>query len=161
MTRLESLIERQAKLEREIKAEKEKEAALKVLQGIQGEVGDAIRKAVEAKGMDIAALDGKYFALTVGDGGLEVSLVNKVKGNGASRASGNGNGNYEYFLKDGRGPFATVQEALDAMALPADKRPAHNRWERLAKDLKGQVERREKANGGQQAEAEAEETSAR
>ena len=50
----------------------------------------------------------------------------------------------EYFLEDGRGPFATVQEAMDALALPKDKRPQHNRWDRLSRELKKSIQRREK-----------------
>lgn len=37
------------------------------------------------------------------------------------------------YLKDGQGPFQTVQEALDAYGAPKDTRPQHNRYDRLSK----------------------------
>ena len=43
---------------------------------------------------------------------------------------------WEYYLKD-RGPFQTVQAAMDAMGLPKDRRPKHQRWDRLSSRLKG------------------------
>lgn len=42
------------------------------------------------------------------------------------------------YLKDGRGPF-NVQAALDALGLPQDKRPKHNRYSRLSKELQDQI----------------------
>lgn len=50
----------------------------------------------------------------------------------------------EYVLADGQGPYATVQEAMDAMGLPKDKRPQHNRWDRLSNDLKAKILPRKK-----------------
>ncbi len=41
-----------------------------------------------------------------------------------------------YRLKDGRGPFNTIQDAMDALGLPKEGRPNHNRWNRLSKDLR-------------------------
>lgn len=43
------------------------------------------------------------------------------------------------YLKDGRGPYANVQAALDALGLPKDQRPNHNRYSRLSKDLQSQI----------------------
>ena len=37
------------------------------------------------------------------------------------------------------GPYATVQEALDALGLPKDKRPHHNRYDRLSAKLKKSI----------------------
>jgi len=45
---------------------------------------------------------------------------------------------WEYYLKD-RGPFQTVQAAMDALGLDKDKRPKHNRWDRLSTQLKEQI----------------------
>ena len=40
----------------------------------------------------------------------------------------------EYFLADGKGPFATVQLAFDALGVPVGPgRPTHNRYDRLGK----------------------------
>lgn len=43
------------------------------------------------------------------------------------------------YLTDGRGPFANVQAALDALGLPKEKRPNHNRYSRLSKELQNQI----------------------
>jgi len=48
----------------------------------------------------------------------------------------------EYYLKDGSGPFESVQKALDALGIPADQRPTHNRYNRLSKDWQDKIERR-------------------
>lgn len=42
----------------------------------------------------------------------------------------------DLYLKDGRGPFKTVQEALGALGIPEDQRPKHNRYDRLSKAMK-------------------------
>lgn len=47
-----------------------------------------------------------------------------------------------YLTKDGRGPFATIQEALDALGIDKEKRPMHNRYSRLSKDLQQAIEMR-------------------
>ncbi|GAH87322.1 unnamed protein product, partial [marine sediment metagenome] len=51
---------------------------------------------------------------------------------------------WEYYLKDGRGPYSDVQAAMDALGLPMDKRPKHQRWDRLSTQLKEQIQRRPK-----------------
>jgi len=53
---------------------------------------------------------------------------------------------WEYYLKD-RGPFQTVQEAMDALGLDKETRPQHNRWSRLSTQLKDTIQRRPKAVG--------------
>jgi hypothetical protein len=53
-------------------------------------------------------------------------------------------GVWEYMLEDGRGPFESVQAAMDAMNLDKATRPQHNRWDRLSTDLKKRIPRREK-----------------
>lgn len=53
-------------------------------------------------------------------------------------------GQFQYQLKDGRGPFNTVQEAMDAMGLDKATRPQHNRWDRLSTSLKDTIRRVEK-----------------
>lgn len=54
---------------------------------------------------------------------------------------------FEYYLKDGRGPFDNVQLAMDAMGIDKDKRPTHNRWDRLSTALKEAIPRRIKGSG--------------
>ena len=51
---------------------------------------------------------------------------------------------WQYQLKDGRGPFDTVQEAMDTMGLDKATRPQHNRWDRLSTALKDTIRRVEK-----------------
>lgn len=40
------------------------------------------------------------------------------------------------YLQDGRGPFESVQEALDEYGAPKDTRPQHNRYDRLSRAWK-------------------------
>jgi len=54
-------------------------------------------------------------------------------------------GEWEYYLQDGRGPFPDIQAAMDEMGLDKEKRPHHNRWDRLSSQLKDQIQRRPKA----------------
>jgi len=54
-------------------------------------------------------------------------------------------GEFEYFLQDGRGPFESVQAAMDEMGLDKNSRPMHNRWDRLSTALKEKIQRRPKA----------------
>ncbi len=44
--------------------------------------------------------------------------------------------NFQYKLKDGRGPFQTLQEAIQALGV---KGPTHGRYERLGKKLKEEI----------------------
>ncbi len=68
-----------------------------------------------------------------------------ANGNGTSKeADYNGGDGYQYRLVDGRGPFPTVQAALDAMGVPAEGRPAHNRWDRLSEEWKKKILREAK-----------------
>jgi len=46
----------------------------------------------------------------------------------------------EYRLKDGRGPFPSIQACLDALGVDQADRPSLNRWDRLSKELKDQIE---------------------
>jgi len=48
----------------------------------------------------------------------------------------------EYYLQDGRGPFESVQAAMDALGLDKATRPKHNRWDRLSTQLKESIRRR-------------------
>ena len=57
-------------------------------------------------------------------------------------------GEFNYYLADGRGPYATVQDALDAMGVDKEKRPRHNRWDRLSEQWKAVIQRREKGGKG-------------
>lgn len=54
-------------------------------------------------------------------------------------------GQWEYWLKDGRGPFADIQAAMDEMDLDKANRPHHNRWDRLSTQLKERILRKPKA----------------
>jgi len=54
-------------------------------------------------------------------------------------------GEWEYMLEDGRGPFESVQKAMDALGLDKDTRPSHNRWDRLSTALKEKIPRRPKS----------------
>ena len=50
---------------------------------------------------------------------------------------------WEYYLQDGRA-FESVQAAMDELGLDKDKRPKHNRWDRLSTQLKEQIQCRAK-----------------
>lgn len=54
-------------------------------------------------------------------------------------------GEWEYYLQDGRGPFESVQAAMDELGLDKATRPMHNRWDRLSTALKEKIQRRPKA----------------
>lgn len=54
-------------------------------------------------------------------------------------------GEWEYYLQDGRGPFKSVQLAMDELGLDKNTRPMHNRWDRLSTALKEKIQRRPKA----------------
>lgn len=127
-----------------------------------GAIEEALTAVIKEKGIPVAILDGKFIQLKVSEiGNLNISLVNQVKanngngnGNGKAKTSTNGNGNgngnghndkYEYFLKDGSGPFEGIQKAMDALGIDKAKRPQHTRWHRLNKEIQGKIERREKA----------------
>lgn len=147
-SRLEKLLDKQKQLEAQIDEEKAREQANKVLNSIGANVATVVQKAATDKGVDIKVLHGKFFALTVGDDNkLTVEVVNKARGNGTrtSTGNGNGNGNFEYYLKDGRGPFESIQKAMDELGIPANKRPTHNRYDRLSADWQGKIDRKVKA----------------
>ena len=148
-SRLEKLLERSKALEAQIDEEKAKEEANKVLNTIGADVATVVSKAATAKGIDIKVLHGKFFALAVGeDNKLTVEVVNKARGNGSRKASGGGNGNgqFEYYLKDGRGPFESIQKAMDELGIPAGQRPTHNRYDRLSADWQAKIIRKAKAS---------------
>lgn len=52
---------------------------------------------------------------------------------------------FQYRLKDGRGPFDTVQAAMDALGLDPKTRPLHNRHDRLSKKLQEEILQEQKA----------------
>ena len=54
-------------------------------------------------------------------------------------------GEWEYYLQDGRGPYETIQLAMDALDLDKNTRPQHNRWDRLSTALKEKIQRRPKS----------------
>jgi len=137
-TRLEQLMERQRKLEEQITQETGRAEAEKALGGIL----EAL-----AEGHDLNPLEGKILHVVEGKFILNGHGNGKPRAKAEGKATGNGNGNghYEYVLADGRGPFSTVQEALDAMGVARDKRPRHNRWERLSDELQASITRRSKS----------------
>jgi len=149
-SRLEALLEKQRKLEGDIQAEKAKEEANKVLNGIGADVATLVQQSAKTAKVDIKVLHGKFFALTVDEAGkLSVEVVTKARkssGNG-NRTTGNGNGNgqYEYFLADGRGGFETIQKAMEALGIPEANRPKHNRYDRLSADWQVKIIRKAKA----------------
>jgi len=53
-------------------------------------------------------------------------------------------GEWDYYLQDGRGPFESVQLAMDALGLDPNTRPSHNRWDRLSTALKVKIQSRPK-----------------
>jgi len=148
-SRLEALLEKQAKLEADITEEKGKEEANKVLSGIGANVATVVQQAAKTAKVDIKVLHGKFFALSVDDAGkLSVEVVAKAKANGGSRkpaTTTNGNGNFEYFLADGRGGFETVQKAMEALGIPEANRPKHNRYDRLSADWQKKIIQKAKA----------------
>ena len=149
-SRLEALLEKQRKLETDIEAEKAKEEATKVLNGIGADVATLVQQSADKAKVDVKVLHGKFFALTVDDGGkLSVEVVTKArKSNGGAKATignGNGNGQYEYFLADGRGGFESIQKAMDELGIPEANRPKHNRYDRLSADWQKKIIRKAKA----------------
>ena len=52
---------------------------------------------------------------------------------------------WDYYLEDGRGPYESVQLAMDALGLDKDTRPQHNRWDRFSTPLKEKIQRRPKS----------------
>ncbi|MBE9501308.1 MAG: hypothetical protein IMY87_02635 [Chloroflexi bacterium] len=149
-SRLEALLEKQRKLEGDIEAEKAKEEATKVLNGIGADVATLVQQSADKAKVDVKVLHGKFFALTVDDGGkLSVEVVTKArKSNGGTKSTGgngNGNGQYEYFLADGRGGFESIQKAMDELGIPEANRPKHNRYDRLSADWQKKIIRKAKA----------------
>jgi hypothetical protein len=63
---------------------------------------------------------------------VKVELVPQTKARTSADA-------FQYKLKDGRGPVATVQEALDLLGVDKATRPTHNRYDRLSKKLQGEI----------------------
>jgi len=157
-TKLETLQEKLAKLQADIQAEAEKERQEKAIAEVRDTFANAIVQAVQGaeKATGTALRDiglGIWVAYPAGseNGHMSVSAL-AVGEDGLPKAlkrtptkNGNGNG-HDYFLKDGRGPYASTLEALDAMGFPKDKRGQYyHRWDRLPKELQEQIERRPKA----------------
>ena len=180
-TKLETLQAKLAKLQADIEAESERDRQEKAIAEVRDTFTDAIVQAVQEAekgtkkslrdiGLGIwvaypAGTDNGHMAvsaLAVGDDGLPKALKRTPSKNGSGHQNGNGNGqSWEYFLKDGRGPFATTHDALDALGIPKDKRGQYyHRWDRLPKELQEQLERRPKAEGNGEAEVQAEEAEA-
>lgn len=127
-TKLASLMEKMKKLETEIATTTAEAEAEKAINSIGADLAGYITKSATTKKVEVKALHGKFFALTVGeDGKLSVALATKA--NGKPKANGNGNvkgangngGEFEYFLKDGRGPFESIQKAMEALNIPEGK----------------------------------------
>ena len=166
-SRLEALLEKQKKLELDIVAEKSKAEADKVLNSIGANVATVVQQAAKTAKVDVKVLHGKFFALSVDDAGkLSVEVVTKAvrkaSGNGGGNGNGNGNGQYEYFLANGKGPFESVQKAMEALGIPEANRPKHNRFDRLSADWQKKIIRKAKPEASQpeanKPEAEAEAT---
>lgn len=161
-TKLETLQEKLQKLQNQIAGEEQKVKEEKAIEEIRDSFSEAITDAVAATeketgkslreiglGIWIAYPDGDgdgkvtISALAVGADGLPKAL--KRNGNGHSNGNGNGNGHNEYFLQDGRGPFAGTLEALDAMGFSGERGKYYHRWDRLPKELQEQIIRKPKA----------------
>lgn len=53
----------------------------------------------------------------------------------------------QFFIKaTGAGPFGDIQAVFDAMGMDKEKRPHHNRYDRLSSDLKEKIEQRSSSN---------------
>ena len=124
---------------------KEKIAALKL--PVEIHIQETQRASLRATKVDVKVLHGKFFALSVDDGGkLSVEVVTKAvrKANGNGQTKANGNGHYEYFLADGRGGFEDIQKAMDALGITEANRPKHNRYDRLSADWQKKIIRKAK-----------------
>ena len=175
-TKLETLQAKLAKLQADVEAEEQLERQEKAIAEVRDTLTDAIVQAVQEAekstgkslrdiglGIWVAYPAGSengniaVSALAVGEDGLPKALKRtpSKNGNGNGHSNGqNGNG-HEYFLKDGRGPYASTLEALDAMGFPKDKRGQYyHRWDRLPKELQEQIERRPKAEEKAEAKTE-------
>lgn len=175
-TKLETLQEKLAKLQAEIQAEQERErqekAIAEVRDTFRSAIVQAVQEAEKATGKSLRQIGlGIWVAYPAGseNGHLAVSALAVAEdglpkafkrtpsknGNGNGQHNGNGNGqSWDYFLKDGRGPYASTLEALDAMGFPKDKRGQYyHRWDRLPKELQEQITRKPKAEGKPEAEA--------
>jgi hypothetical protein len=133
----------------EAKAEAEAEAAINK---IGADLAGQITKSAATHKVDVKVLHGKFFALTVDDDGkLSVAVAAKATksrtGNGAG-TNGNG-GEYDYYLKDGRGPYESIQKAMDAMGVKPEQRPSHNRYDRLSASWKEKITRKPKAQAAE------------
>jgi hypothetical protein len=176
-TKLETLQEKLAKLQAEIQAEQERErqekAIAEVRDTFRSAIVQAVQEAEKATGKSLrqiglgiwvaypAGSDNGHLAvsaLAVAEDGLPKAFKRTPSKNGNGQHNGNGNGHsWDYFLKDGRGPYASTLEALDAMGFPKDKRGQYyHRWDRLPKELQEQnhpqAEGRGKARGRGQRE---------
>jgi len=166
-TKLETLQEKLTKLQEQIGKEELKVQEETAIAVVRDSFADAIMVAVAATekesgkslreiglGIWIAYPDGDgngkvhVSALAVGTDGLPKALKRSsnghANGNGESHGHGNGNGS-EYFLKDGRGPFAGTLEALDAMGFTGERGKYYHRHDRLPKELQEQIIKRAKA----------------
>jgi len=164
-TKLETLQAKLAKLQADIQSEQETERQYQAIGQIRDTFSKAITDAVNrgeketgkslreiGLGIWVAYPAGQVnghlslSALAVGEDGLpKATKRTGGKANGQEHGNGNGNG-HDYFLKDGRGPFPSTLEALDAMGFPKDKLGRYyHRWDRLPKELQEQINRKPKA----------------
>ncbi len=151
-SRLDTLLEKQAKLVSDIAAEKVVIEADKVLSGIGTDVATTVMEAAVKAGVEVKVLHGKFFSLAVDDNGkLTVEIVSKTtrkastNGGSTSGNSTNGtNGQYEYFLANGKGPFSDIQTAMTELGIPEANRPQHNRYDRLSADWQKKIIRKAK-----------------
>ena len=171
-TKLETLQAKLAKLQADIQAEQDTERQYQAI----GQIRDTFSKAITDAVNRVEKETGKSLreiglgiwvaypagtanghmalsALAVGEDGLPKAMKRTIgKANGQQNGKGNGNGHngngngHDYFLKDGRGPFPSTLEALDAIGFPKDKRGQYyHRWDRLPKELQEQINRKPKA----------------
>ena len=154
MPTLQELIEKQEKLQKQIEAQRAKETFEANLEKVSSTFSEAVRQAVSTveteQEISLSEHDFGVWACYQ-NGALVVSVIKAKDGMPKGKApagnctNGNGhtasaNGEKVYYLTDGRGPFNTTLEALDAIGYPQDKRGQYyHRWDRLPKELQAQI----------------------
>lgn len=144
------MLDKQTRLQEQIEKVRVKEEFEANLEKVSATFSDVVREAIVAvESQESISLSEHEFGVWAcyQNGALVVSVVKAKDGlpkcKAPGKANGNGhasvNGDKEYFLKDGRGPFATTLDALDAMKYPGKRGQYYHRWDRLPKELQAQI----------------------
>jgi hypothetical protein len=163
-SRRESLEDKMKRLQAQILAEDQRQEAERVVAEAQAQFALTLAPAVQniesGTGISLRALNVGLWAYYDPDGALQVRLL--AVGEDAlprppaapRRRSPRPGEGYVYYLSDGRGPFDSTLEALDALGIPAESRGRYyHRWDRLPQELKEQIERRPRPAPAQEGEA--------